>query len=185
LPDSELIRFEDVHEDTLSWIRPNFFELRFDLTCSAGVLVRLKVHGIGADRRVLAETAEATWRLGVFPLQSALVNIYLNEESDPIGYYRRGSPVQIQFEDGASYEYRIEEPFKRTLLDQECNSVFTTERAEYFPRWKLDVKLAPNAVGYPHFAELVISTCCVLVFDGTTALAVRRAGAEQAPVEPS
>ncbi len=93
----ELVRFEDLTEETITWTRPNYFAFRYELVCSSGVLARLSVLGIGAERYVRTETAEASWRFDMFPLDRGDVPVSREGQEGRIAIYHRRDPPKWNF----------------------------------------------------------------------------------------
>ena len=158
------MRFQDITEETLSWTRPNFFALRYELAGSTGPVARVSVNGIGPGRHVLAELAESVLRIDLFPLQRQDVPILRIDETNPIAIYHRGSPVQVRFAEGGEYEFRTENAFKTVLQTLEARPVFTLEQVEAFPRWRVEMKLEQDAYALRELPALVAAACCFLVF---------------------
>jgi hypothetical protein len=161
----EFVGFQDLGEEVPAWSRPNFFALRYELADSRGVLARIGVHGIGGDRHVLAETAEGSWKFGIFPLNQPEVPIWPSSEDEPIAHYQRGPTVQVRFVDGPEFQIRKEGTLKTFLEDLNAQPVLTVEQVEAFPRWRAEMKLEPDALQLPQLPLLVACVGCVLVFE--------------------
>lgn len=161
----ELVRLQDLAEETLSWTRPNFFELRYQLAGPAGVAARISVTGIGSQRRVLGETAQGSWFFQVFPLDQPDVRIWPVSEAQPVGHYRRGPNLDIHLEEHIGFQYRKENALKSLMEDCEGNLVLSLEQVEAFPRWRVEMKLAPGRVSLPETPLLIACCGCILVFD--------------------
>src|SRR5207253_5446883 len=99
----ELIPLREAHEQVLTWTRPNFFELRYELSCDAGMVARVSVNGMGEAKHALAETAEGTWKFQVFPFASENVLITRPEDQSEVGRYLRRPPHEIHFANGADF----------------------------------------------------------------------------------
>ncbi len=160
----ELLRLQDITEETLSWTRPNFFALRYELAGLAGPVARVSVNGIGSARHVLAELAESALRIDLFPLQRQDVPILRMDETNPIAIYHRSNPVQVRFAEGGVYEFRTESAFKTVLQTLEAQPVFTLEQVEAFPRWRVEMKLKQDAYALGDLPVLLAAACCFLVF---------------------
>jgi hypothetical protein len=155
----ELIPLREVHDEVLAWIRPNFFELRYELLCSMGVVARVSISGMGESKHALAETADGGWKFEVFPFASQNVLITRAEDHAEIGRYVRQTPLEIGFVNGASYRLN-----DTKLEDQDGQPVFSFEQLEAFPKWKAELKLDPRARDLPELPVLVVSACCIRVF---------------------
>lgn len=161
----EFLRFQDVTSETLTWTRPNFFALRYELSCPSGMLARIRVEGIGLNRIVAADSADGTCILGVFPLDRHEVPISVGGQPEPIARYYREEPVEVRFQDGRRYQFRLCAGERAMFDADEDRGVFTVEQAEYFPRWSVDLKLEPSAQQLTWLPVLLFTACCVLVFD--------------------
>lgn len=158
-----MIPLREVHDHALIWTRPNFFELRYELTCSSdaspGVVAKISISGMGESKHALAETADGTWKFEVFPFATQNVLITRAEDHVEVGRYGRQPPLEIRFVTGASYRLnhtRLENPEGRPVL--------SFEQLEAFPRWKAELKLEPGAIEIAELPVLVVSTCCIRVF---------------------
>ncbi len=172
----EFVRIDDIGEEPLAWTRPNFFALRYELAGSAGVVERLSVSGIGADRQIVLETGEGAWRFELFPLDRRIVPVYRGDNPDPIAEYDRGNPVQVRFTSGTQYEFRVESPLKTVLVNGEQQTVFTLEQVEAFPKWRVEIKVEPGARELSDLPVLWGAACCSLVFAKVAGPAASAAG---------
>lgn len=159
-----LVRLEDVGEEPLSWTRPNFFAIRYELTSSAGVVVRLGVQGIGPERHILAETAEAEWRLDLFPLNRPRIPIFRVGNQDPVGFYVRDHPTLVESASGRVFQFRTESALKTVVELPDLSPIFTLEQVEAFPRWRVETRLEPHAADLPELPMVLAAACCFLVF---------------------
>lgn len=160
-----LLSLRGITEETLIWTRPNFFAFRYELVCGAGPLARLSVHGIGAARHALMETAEASWRLDVFPLERREVPVLREGDADPIAIYHRVNPAFVQFQDGLLFQFQPRSAVETVLSGVDGRTIFTVELVEAFPRWRQDLKLEPEALVMPQAPVLLAAACCNLVFE--------------------
>jgi hypothetical protein len=159
----ELIPLREVYDQVLTWTRPNFFELRYELLCSVGglqgVVARVSINGMGDSKHALAETAEGGWKFQVFPFASQNVLITRAEDHSEVGHYVRQTPLEICFVGGVCYQLN-----HTKLEDREGRPVLSFDQLEAFPRWKAELKLAPSAIEISELPVLVASTCCIHVF---------------------
>lgn len=154
-----MIPLREVHDQVLTWMRPHFFELRYELSCPAGMVARVSISGMGASRHALAETAGGGWKLQVFPFASQNVIITRAGDHAEVGRYVRQPPLDIHFVNGASYRFN-----GARLEDQEERPVFSLEQVEAFPKWKAELKLEPAVRDLPELPVLVVAACCIRVF---------------------
>lgn len=160
----ELARFHDLTETTLAWTRPNFFELRYELSAPSGVLLRLSVEGIRPERHIRIDTADRSWKIDAFPLQKRESPVFEADLPDPIAFYLGGPEPGVRLAGGETYRFRSEPPQKTVCETSEGELVFALERVEFFPRWRLEMELTPRARSLPEFPILIACTCCSLVF---------------------
>lgn len=155
----QLIPLREVDEQVLTWSRPSFFELRYELTCSQGQVARVTISGMGESKHALAETADGSWNFHVFPFASRNVLITRAGDHAEVGRYVRQSPFEITFVDGVSYRLN-----NTNLETCEGRPVFSFQQLEAFPKWRAELKLDPGARDLPELPVLVVSTCCIRVF---------------------
>lgn len=154
-----MIPLREVHDEVLTWTRPNFFELRYELVCPSGLVARVGVSGTGESKHALAETADGTWKFEVFPFASHNVLITRAEDHADAGHYVRQPPFEIGLANGTSYR------LNHTKVEQQDGSpVFSFEQVEAFPKWKAELTLGPGAHELPELPLLVVSACCIRVF---------------------
>ena len=154
-----LIPLREVYDQVLTWTRPNFFELRYELMCARGVAARVSVNGMRESKHALALTAEDAWKFQVFPFASQNVVITRAEDHSEVGHYDRKPPLEICFVSGATYRLN-----HTRMEDQEGRPVLSFEQLEAFPRWKAELKLDPSAIDIAELPVLVVSACCIRVF---------------------
>lgn len=154
-----LIPLHEVYDQVLTWTRPNFFELRYELMCDRGVVARVSVSGMGESKHALAETADDTWKFEVFPFATQNVLITRAQDHSEVGRYGRQPPLEIRFVSGTSYRLN-----HTKLEDQAGRPVLSFEQLEAFPRWRAEMKLDPSAIDLADLPVLVVSACCIRVF---------------------
>ena len=151
----------DTFEQALTWTRPDFLALRYQLCSPAGLVAQVSVSGMGDSKYAVGETSEGRWRFQVFPFASDIVSIQRDEDHAEVGSYLRQPPFEIRL--AGADAYRIASP-QWTLEDDFGQPVFSFEQLESFPRWQAEVKLDPRAVELPHLPILLIAVCCIRVF---------------------
>ncbi len=166
----DLIPLRETVEDVLTWTRPDFLVLRYELRSLAGLVAHVSVTGMGDSKHALGESAEGVWRFEVFPFASDIVSIKRNQDDAEVGSYLRQPPFEIRLAETGTYRIAGAELSKpqsnlhSTIEDDSGNPVFSFEQVESFPRWQAEVKLDPRAIGIADLPILVISACCIRVF---------------------
>ncbi|MGI8746070.1 MAG: hypothetical protein ACR2NN_26510 [Bryobacteraceae bacterium] len=155
----ELLPLREMSEEALTWTRPDFLTLRYELLSSAGLVARVSVSGMGDSKHALGETAEGAWRFEVFPFASDNVVIVGANDHSEAGSYVRRAPFETRVAGGALYRMS-----PRGLEAEDGRPVFSYEQVESFPRWKVEVKLDPGAVEMVDLPLLVVTACCIRVF---------------------
>jgi hypothetical protein len=162
---NQLLPFPEVAGEVLSWTRPNFFALRYELGSAAGTVLALSVQGIGQSRYVLAESSERAWRFAVFPVDATEVIISQPDDFTEVARYTRTKPARIRLAAGAEFELRFVTAGVQVLEDSTHQALFLMEQVEAFPRWKVDVKLEAEAASRPELPLLAAAAGCALVFN--------------------
>lgn len=157
--DLKLRSLREFSEEVLTWTRPDFLALRYELLCPDGIVAKVSVSGMGDSKHALGETAEGAWRFEVFPFASDNVVITKAEDRVEAGSYARRPPFEIRLIGGALY--RLNPP---RLEAEDGRTVFSYEHVESFPRWKNEIRLGAEAVGIAELPLLVVSACCIQVF---------------------
>ena len=153
----------DSFEEALTWTRPDFLVLRYELRGAAGLVARVSVSGMGDAKHARGETLDGAWRFQVFPFASDLVRIERDEDHTEVGSFRRQPPFDIRV--GDEGYYRISDAISpSTLEDDSGRRVFSFEQLDSFPRWQAEVKLDPRAIEIPELPVLLIAVCCLAVF---------------------
>ena len=161
-----MIPLRDAPEEVLTWTRPSFLELRYELESSKGTVARVSVSGMGESKHALAETAEGAWSFAVFPFAAEEVVITRTPDRAEEGRYLRKPPFEIHLANGSCYRLNATAGVNsRAILEDEAGSpIFEVEQREAFPRWKAEVKFSPGAADHPELALLVAWACCLRVF---------------------
>ena len=157
-------------EDPLTWTRPDFLALRYELRSPAGLVATVSVSGMGDAKHARGETSEGAWRFQVFPFAADMVAIQRDEDSVEVGTYLRQPPFEIRL-DGAGC-YRMADAsavnsaslLVSTLEDESGQPVFSFEPLDTFPRWQAEVKLDTRAIDLRELPVLLIAVCCLSVF---------------------
>ena len=152
----------DNFDQVLTWTRPDFLVLRYELRSPAGLVADVSVSGMGDLKHAVGETCEGRWRFHVFPFASDLVSIQRDEDHAEVGSYLRQPPFEIRL--AGARTYRMSSPEASMLEDESGEPVFLFEQLESFPRWQAEVKLDPRAIEIPDISVLLISVCCMRVF---------------------
>lgn len=160
----QLVAFASLSNDAvLAWTRASFLALRYELVGPEGTIAALSVRGIGTNRSVVAETASTNWRIGVFPLDRPEVMIQ-DEAGQPVASYTRSTPVTIHFASGETYHFERADSAKAFLVNAAGDRVFELEIAEFFPRWRVEIRLGDGAAARAELPLLAIIACCAEVF---------------------
>lgn len=152
----------DTLEQVLTWTRPDFLVLRYELRSPAGLVAHVSVGGMGDSKHALGETSEGAWRFEVFPFAADIVSIKRKEDDAEVGSYVRQPPFEIRLT-GAS-TYRMDGLGVWSIGDEPGQPVFSFEQIESFPKWQAEVKWNPGASEVPDLSILTISACCIRVF---------------------
>lgn len=166
---AEFARLEEISGQTLIWNRPNYFELRYELTAPrTGLLVRMSVRGIGTERRLLAETPSGSWTFEAFPADRRVAPIRRLGGGDLVASYYRDAEensARIEFAGGQSFDLEPLGPVSARIRTREAAPVpiLFMAQAEFFPRWRVEMKLEPGAGMLPELPVLLAAACCYLV----------------------
>ncbi len=162
----DLIPLRETVEQVLTWTRPDFLILRYELRSLEGLIAHVSVSGMGEAKHALGESSEGAWRFEVFPFASDIVSIKRNQDDVEVGSYLRQPPFEIRLAETGTYRITGPELSKpqSTVEDDSGNPVFSFEQIESFPRWQAEVKLDSRAIGIVDLPILVISACCIRVF---------------------
>jgi hypothetical protein len=166
----ELIPLRDNLEQALTWTRPDFLVLRYELRAPEGAVAQVKVSGMGDSKHAVGETSEGRWRFQVFPFASDVVSIQRDEDQCEIGSYLRQPPFDIRLAGTGSYRIsdgeraRPQSNLQSTLEDNSGQPIFAFEQLESFPRWQAAVRVNPLHHANADLPILLISACCIRVF---------------------
>ncbi len=166
----ELLPLRDSLEQALTWTRPDFLVLRYELRSPAGLVAQVSVSGMGDLKHAVGETSEGRWRFQIFPFASDIVSITRDQDHAEVGIYLRQPPFEIRLTGAGTYRMGSSEasitdlnrPPK--LEDDSGEPVFSFEQLESFPRWQAEVKLERRAIEIADLPILLISVCCLRVF---------------------
>ena len=93
----------DSLEEALTWTRPDFLALRYELRAPEGLVAQVSVTGMGDLKHAVGETSEGRWRFQVFPFASDIVSITRDEDHAELGSYLRQLPFEIRVTGAGTY----------------------------------------------------------------------------------
>ena len=155
-----MLPLRDTFEQALTWTRPDFLVMRYELRAPAGLVAQVSVSGMGDLKHAVGETCEGRWCFQIFPFASGIVSITRDQDHAEVGSYLRQPPFEIRLAGAGTYRMNPQS----TLEDDSAQPVFSFEQLESFPRWQAEVKLDPRAIEIRDLSILLISVCCMRVF---------------------